>query len=81
MLTPYEEELAKKLQRGDKKKIAEKLGLHVNTVSRVVAGCWSNDSVWKEVIAIIKARQEIEQAKIDLVISQPPLTSQSLLSS
>lgn len=65
-LTPYEQKLSKQLRRGDKKKIAEKLGLRPVSVSCIISGKWKNDSVWEEVLNIVEERLKLEKRKNEI---------------
>lgn len=58
-LTEDELKIASRLKRGDKKKIAEKIGVHVNTVSAVLRGEWRNDNVWTEAMSIVALRNSV----------------------
>ena len=62
-LTGYEQKLVNQLRRGDRKSIAEKLGFHVNTVSKVLRGVFNNDAIWEEVITRVKEYQKLEYKK------------------
>lgn len=56
-ITETQKKLLKKLQRGDRKRIAEKVGISTVGVFRILRGDFNNDRVW-EVVAEIAAERD-----------------------